>query len=163
MLVRAWLVSALTLLLVACGFHLRGEALIPEKINTLYVQSAHPTSTANRSLVRALKDSGVIIANSPKSAKAILTVVSRHSDQTLASLSGASEAGRYRLNAYITFRVKTPSGKMLLPATQVSASKLYSTNAMQVLSEDSIKSRLQSQLLEQLNEAVINHLASLKP
>lgn len=160
---RCWLACCLALLVSACGFHLRGIALIPEKINKLYLASSSPTSIANESLRRALTDSGVLLVNQPKNAKATLTIISRSSNQQLDSLSGASEAGRYRLTSYINFKVTLPDGKVLLKPTSVSASTLYSTNAMQILSRQSIKARLQSQLLEELNEAVINHLANLAP
>ena len=151
------------LMLTACGFHSRGVQKLSPALNPLLVSTSDPNGADALSLKRALRAEHVIIVTDPSLAKATLVIKDRGSSQQLNSLTGASEAGQYRLTSTLTFSVLDKDGKTLVPLTTLSTSRLYNTNAMQVLSQETVQKRLNTQMTQELNARLINRLAAIKP
>lgn len=155
-------ISLLSFLLIACGFHLRGLEKMPPVLNHLYIETNTPAPVFLPKLEAALQNNEVILVNNSQSASSILIIQNFQTSKQLLSLSGTTEAGQYTLTTSVSFSLETPDGKTLMGPIDLSAERLYSTNAMQVLSTGSIESRLNLQMSEELANKVLNYLSKYK-
>ncbi|MFT6656034.1 MAG: LPS-assembly lipoprotein, partial [Marinomonas primoryensis] len=69
---RLFLLALLTMSIVACGFHLRGEVNIPARLKTLVVTSDSGSDSFDQSLRIALKKTGVVIIDKTNATKGTL-------------------------------------------------------------------------------------------
>ena len=70
------IVLVLTLLLSACGFHLRGHAAFALPFKTLYIKAANANAPFITELKRAIEVNGARVTDTPEQAQLTLQIVS---------------------------------------------------------------------------------------
>jgi len=150
------------LLLNSCGFHLRGLEKIPENISHINLQTNIPAPYLWPILQDDLRNNGAILEsqNNLNQAQAILTIQAFKTSTQLINLTGVAGAGLYQLTSTVTFVLMDPDNKILLGPVTLSSERQYSTNSMQVLSDQSIEARLTRQIAHDLSNQIIHHLAT---
>ena len=152
----------LSLSLAACGFHLRkSQPLIPE-LSVVYIQTSTPNDPFIQVLSRLLLANGVQLTAAPHFASSTLNIISIQQNNSLGALQGAAEAGQYVTSLTINFSVTDSSGHVLLAPTSITRSATYSNNATQILSANSMANQLTAQIQQQLAQAILQQLASIK-
>ena len=84
-----------TLLLGACGFHLRGQTEMP--FNSLYLDTFNSKTPFVTELRRSLEASKVKLATTAEQADVVLQVVFENSDKQILTLSGSGRVTEFRL------------------------------------------------------------------
>ena len=108
---------ALSMALVGCGFHLRGEANYP--FATLFLNSAS-TLPITTELKRFLDGSASAkLVPTAKEADAILELNSVEDTKQILSLSSGGKVAEYLLTKRVLFRVHDNDGKDWLPTAEV--------------------------------------------
>jgi LPS-assembly lipoprotein len=152
MLFRTALSIALLLLIAACGFHLRGASEFPFK--TIYVEGSESTAlgTALRRNLRNQKN--IKLTNNAAESDVILQLLSERPEKVILSLTAQGLVREYKLNNYLTFQVRNNQGKIYLPSTTITLSRVISYNENVVLSkaaeEDMLYKDMQSDMVQQL-------------
>ena len=154
-------IMLMTILLAGCGFHLRQPVTFNPQLQTLYIATKQPNSPFIQVLKRTLLANDLKIADTPKEATATLNILNIDETTALTSLRGGGSAGQYTARATITFSVTSSNGKILLPASTVTHSSHYSSNATQILSSKTQSQDLISTMQTQLANLIINQLASI--
>ncbi len=162
LLITAFLFS---LLLTACGFHLRGLEKIPNNISHINLQTNIPAPYLWPALQEDLRNNGAILLSQDNlsQAQAILLIQSFSNSNQLLSSTGVAEAGLYQITSTVTFALLNPDqnkNKILLGPITLSAERQYSSNAMQVLSNQSIQTRLSKDMAHDLANQIIHRLAT---
>jgi Rare lipoprotein B len=117
-----------TLWLAGCGFHLRGSTNLA--FSTLAVQGANGPLLID--LKRQIASTTATrIADDPKQAQAIFTLLSDSPTQTAVAYNADGTVAQYQLRETVRFQLTTPAGQMLIPPTSISqtSSLSYSTSA----------------------------------
>jgi LPS-assembly lipoprotein len=96
------IVLMLSLLLAACGFHLRDSFALP--FQKLYVKSPNDYAPFITELKYAFQTNHVQITESPEQAQLTLQIVSETTDKQILSLNGAGRVIEYRLQYRISLR-----------------------------------------------------------
>lgn len=123
------------LLVSACGFQLRGTAILP--FSTLYVQAA-PTSQFATQLKRAVRaGSGTRIADRPEQAEVILQIMSELQEKQILSLGGGGRVSEYQLRYRVSFRLTDSKNREHIPASEIVLRRDYSFSDDQALSKES--------------------------
>ena len=105
------LLACSALLLSACGFHLRGDNQL--KVSSIYL-NAPKNSALTLEAKRLLRANGVKAAENEKDAELILDILNEGQDQAILTFTSTGIAREIELRYRLTFRVRAPSGEVLI-------------------------------------------------
>ena len=108
------------LILLSCGFHLRGLSSMP--FESLYIQASNPSVTID--IKRRIEASSkTAVLDSQKDAQAILVIESAELQKKILSVSGTGRVREYQLRYTISFRVNDQRGREIVPDTKVEVNR----------------------------------------
>lgn len=155
------IVLMLTLLLGACGFHLRGQAAFALPFKTLYIKSANANAPFITELKHAIELTGVQVTDKPEQAQLTLYIVSESTDQQILSLNSIGQVIEYRLYYRISYQAYDKNQREWLAPDQITLQRDYSYDVTQVLAKQQEATQLYQdmrgdavqQMLRRLNHA----------
>ena len=161
------LLLALTLLLGACGFHLRGQGAFALPFQTLYVQSANDYAPFIVELKHAIEANSVQITDSSDQAQLTLHIVSEVADKQILSLSGGGRVREYRLQYRVSLRAYDHEQRDWLAPEEITMQRDFSYDDTQVLAKEqeeallyqNMRSDAVQQVLRRLNHARLPQVA----
>lgn len=154
-------ILALSGLLAACGFQLRGNYALP--FATLSIGMA-PTSAFYAQLKRSIEASSPTrIVDDPKDAEAHLIVLGDTSQKVILSLNAAGRAREYNLVRTFSFKVSGPAGSELVPPSQIVLHRDITYNDDLVLSKESEEALLWRDIQTDLVQQIMRRLAAARP
>jgi LPS-assembly lipoprotein len=127
-------ILALTLLLSACGFHLRGHGLrnTAFAFHSIYLQVPAETPFVS-GLRKGLEDYKLQLASSAKKADLIFQVVSESRNKQVLALGGGGQVNEYELYYRVSFRVYDNQQQDWLPADEIKLQRDFNYNNSQIL------------------------------
>lgn len=160
-LVRWTIVIAITAMLTACGFHLRGSASLPFK--TIYLGSATGTPLGVE-LKRNIQASGSTeVVPTAKGAEAVLEVIAQTQEKVILTLNSQGRAREYMLYSRFSFRLKDAQQKELMPVTMITLKRDISYNESEELSKVAEEALLYRDMQTDLVQQILRRMAALKP
>ena len=155
---------ALTLLLSACGFHLRGHGLNEATFafHSIYLQvpAETPFVTGLRS---GLKSHKLELAPSPDKADLIFQLVSESRDKQILALSGGGQVNEYELFYRISFRVYDKQRRDWLPAGQIELQRDFNYDNSQILAMAQEEAQIYNDMYSDAVEQVLRRLSLARP
>lgn len=112
-------VLLLPLLLVACGFQLRGDVSLPAEMERTYVATQGIDAGLLRTVARALTLSGAGIERHPERASAILSMPGSGVRLRVLARDAQGRAREYEIAAVLRYTVRTPEGATIVPTQEV--------------------------------------------
>lgn len=103
--------------LSACGFTLRGAALLPETMSRVHLVADDMNSELIQKLERALRQAGAEVAPDSVSATATLRILSDIADERVLSVSARGQPQEYELYHTVNFEMFSAQGQLLEPTT----------------------------------------------
>jgi LPS-assembly lipoprotein len=151
----------LSLLLAACGFHLRGQSAFALPFQKLYVKSANEYAPFIIELKNALQTNSVQITDTPNQAQLTLQIVSEVADKQILSLSGAGQVLQYTLQYRISLRAYDQKQQEWIAPQEIKLRRDYSYDNSKVLAMmqeeaqlyQNMRSDAVQQVLRRLNHA----------
>ena len=153
-------VAALTFVLSACGFHLRGEANYT--FTTIFVNAATaPTLAAE--MRRALAATGnAHVATDAKSAQVILDIPVVADDKEVLSLSGGGSVREFLLIKRVQFRLHDPEGNEWLPPGEIALRRSYTFSESEALARETQEQRLLKEMQTDAVQQLVRRLQAAK-
>lgn len=147
---------ALSLLITACGFHLRGadEAQMPAWFTKVYIKPSSNVALASK-LHTALLQKGVVMAPVIDTAKVILVLEPTHLRSSEATARDMTE---YTLFSRTPYHIESAAGKTIL-SSEARHSGSYEYTAGRVLASESQKQDLESTLLDETVRSILSHIS----
>ena len=164
---RAVLALGLTVLLSACGFHLRGSNgsfMLPFATMYIGLPDTSPLAIGLKRYIRAIGSTEVV--NTRDGADAILEVLSdpeRNQTKTILSLNKNGRVQEYQLGYSINFRVVDKAGNQLLAPTTISLVRPITFDESQVLAKETEEAALYRDMRNDLVQQIMRRLAAIKP
>ena len=157
---RLFVVLALLSGLVACGFHLRGEAQYA--FETLYLNSppAQPLTTELRRSLEGIGSAKLVA--SPEQAQAILDVTAVENNKQILSLSIGGKVAEYLLTKRVLFRVRDAAGNDWLPTSELLVRRTYTYNDTEALAKEAQEQRLWREMQDDAVAQLVRRLQSAK-
>lgn len=157
---------AVTLLLSACGFHLRGHNLKPGEqmfaFHSIYLRT-HGDTPFVIALRNGLEAYKVKLAPSADKADLTLEIVSESTSKQILALNASGQAVEYILHYRVSFRAYDRQLDDWLPASEIDLENYFSYDNSQALAmaqeEQMIYQSLQSDAVQQ----VLRRLSFAKP
>jgi len=146
--------------LVACGFHLRGQA--DYAFSTMFVSSpaALPITTE---LKRSLEGIGSaqLVAAADK-AQVVLDVNSVEDNKQILSLSAGGKVREFLLTKRVLFRVHDNDGKDWLPTAEVLIRRSYTYSDTEALAKEAQEQRLWREMQTDAVQQIVRRLQSAR-
>lgn len=164
---RAVLALGLTVLLSACGFHLRGSNgsfMLPFATMYIGLPDTSPLAIGLKRYIRAIGSTEVV--STKDGADAVLEVLSdpeRNRTKTILSLNKNGRVQEYQLGYSINFRVLDKAGNQLLAPTTISLVRPITFDESQVLAKESEEAALYRDMRNDLVQQIMRRLAAIKP
>lgn len=151
------LLLAATLVLGACGFHLRENATLPSHMQRVHL-AVNGGGEFERQLARALQTSGATIEDASGPGIAELRVpVAAFSTETL-SAGGYVRVTEYAVRYQVQFDVLGPDGQVLVPQQRIDMSRNYSYDAGNTIGNASQVEQIQRSLNDDMVQAILFRL-----
>jgi LPS-assembly lipoprotein len=151
---------ALSTGLLACGFHLRGDANYA--FSTLFLNSA-PALPITPELKRSLDGiSTATMVAAATGADAVLEVNSVEDTKLILSLSGGGKVAEYLLSKRVLFRVHDNDGKDWLPTSEVLVRRSYTYSDTETLAKEAQEQRLWREMQTDAVQQIVRRLQGAK-
>lgn len=149
-----------TLLLTACGWHLRGTIDLPANLNSIYVASNDSYSTLSRDLGKAITGNGIALAKSPKEADFTITLLDEREKRRAVSLGGNALAAEYEITVEADYRIERRDALALSQET-ARAARSYDYNRNEVLGKNEEENIIREELRGELIQHILRRLLFL--
>lgn len=150
-----------TLLLAACGFHLRGHAGMP--FSTLYLDAANPGTAFIADLRHNLESNKVKLVDTADQADVVLNIASEFSDKQILTLGGSGRVNEFRLNFRVSLRAYDLKQKEWIPAEEIVLRRDYSFDDTKILAKEAEENLLYQSMRSDMVQQIVRRLSSTKP
>ena len=156
----AFLLAAVTLLLAACGFQLRGQAALP--FNSLYVQSSGLSPFALQ-LKRAVRTgSGTRVTERANEAEVVLQIMNEVQEKEILSLGAGGRVREFQLRYRVQYRLTDDKNREHIPVSEIVLKRDYSFNDEQALSKESEEALLYRDMRTDAVQQLVRRLQAAK-
>jgi LPS-assembly lipoprotein len=155
---RAVLISAAAL--AGCGFQLRQTPPLP--MRSIAFVGFGKTSALAVALKREIERAGVALRDNPAQAEAVFDALGDAREKSVAASTAAGQVREVQLRVRLRFRVATPSGQLLLPASDLLLTRDMSYNESVALAKQQEEALLYRAMEDDIVAQVLRRLSSIK-
>ena len=145
-----------------CGFALRKA---PNFAFTTLYSGLSETSPLGVELKRSLESTGkvrvITDARQMTQAQVILEALADQREKVVLSLNASGQVREFQLRLRFTFRLRTPVGKELIPATELALQRDISFNESAVLAKEAEESLLYRDMQSDIVQQIMRRLAAV--
>lgn len=147
-----------SLLLSACGFHLRGTGVDNIKLDELHVSAQNNNGPTHQSVLEALRNNGVTVRST-----APYHLQLRDEPQQRRSLSYASRStpAEYELRRLLTFQIINSAGQPLIGPETLSTQRVHVRDRDNVTGSSEEEALLQREMREDLTRQLMFRLSRI--
>lgn len=164
MLKRQWigsaLIIALCVLISGCGFHLRGEPILPQHLQRLYLSTPEPYGNFARALKQTLHHSGACLVDCPGHAPVSLFVTNTKMYYDTPTIGNSSIARVYRYTFSADYQLRSSSGDNIGPIHHVIASRFTTLNSGILTETNNQIYLLQLGLFEDVSRQIVRRMSA---
>lgn len=148
------------LVLLSCGFHLRGLSSIP--FESVYIQASN-RSTALDIKRRIESSSKTTVPDDPKDASVILHIINAKHRRVILSVSSSGRVREFILHYFLSFRVTDQKGQIIIPVTEIRVSRVLPFSDQSFLSAQSEQRMMLREMKEDSILKLMRRLEKVKP
>ena len=158
---RALLLGAGSLFLLgSCGFQLRGAPQLA--FQKVYLNGALEKGLDNEIRTALTREAGVTLVTRPELADVVVSVSQLVKDKQILTLNAQGTVSQFTLLSRIGFRATDNAGNELLPPTDITISRLFNYNDVQILAKQSEELLLYRDMQHELVQQMLRRLSSVK-
>ena len=110
-------IAWLAMLSAGCGFTLRGQSLLPDTMQRVYLEAEDLNSALVQQLEQALRHAGAEVVQDRAGATSTLRIVSDSAGQRVLSVSAQGQPQEYELYHTVVFDLSNIDGALVAPTT----------------------------------------------
>lgn len=156
-----WLMLITVCCLSACGFHLRGQAILP--FATIYLTAPDPNSLFVNELRRALQANKLVFVNSPEQADLKLNIVSETVDKKILTLGGGGRVSEYQLRLRVSLQADDNKLQEWIPNTELIQYRNYTYDDTKILAKEAEENLLYQSMRTDMALQIVRRLSHAKP
>ncbi|MBS1170634.1 MAG: hypothetical protein H6R01_1552 [Burkholderiaceae bacterium] len=158
----AGLLLAMTMMLSACGFHLRGTSP-HDNLPFSTIHFAFPESAPLAvELKRNLRGGGTTIVPNRSAAQVSLELLAEKRTKSILSLNALGRARQYELVYSLRFQLKDAKGRVLMPPTEIVQKRTLDYNETYALGKEIEEVDLYRDMQSDIIAQLIRRLAKVK-
>ena len=159
---RALALIGLCLLLVACGFQLRGEARLPEAMVETWLDVPDDNSPFARELTLVLRANGVRVRSAGDEQAARLRIHSERMRREPLTISGDARVREFVLIFDVDFELTDPQGEILIARETLRLMRDYSFDEQEILAASREEEFLRNDLRRDMASQMLRRLEALE-
>lgn len=164
MTIRAALLVAATLLLSACGFHLRGHDQQGKEYGFRSIYLKTPSETPFTTELRAqLELNKIVLTSSSTQADLTLEVVAETTNKQIMALSGAGQIREYQIRYSVSLRAYDSQMNDWLNADEIMLQRSLTYDDSQILAKEQEEAMIMRDMRADAAQQVIRRLSRAKP
>jgi len=148
------------LLLVACGFQLRGAASVPPEMARTYIAAEDQRSLFYRRLRDSLRSAGVSVVDSQGDATATFSIASDIPGQRVLSVSARNVPREFEVFYSVIYSVQTETATLLESRSQT-LTRDYTWDETRVLGKEKEEALLREAIVDDLVRIVLIQLSAI--
>lgn len=148
---------ALSVMLTACGFHLRQPS--PIAFKTIYIKG---TTLINKALKKALTEQGIQVVTEPDEAELQLELLREENEQRILSLSGTGVVREYELYYRVQYRTKMVDEATWTLPLIMEGRRDYTYNDANLLAKQAEQKLLTESMQVDVLNGILRRLSALK-
>jgi LPS-assembly lipoprotein len=152
-----WVLGAASL--GGCGFQLRGTAELP--FSRIALEGFGERSPLAEELKRTLSQSAQVLA-SPAQAQVVLHALSDRRERSVVASTTAAQVRELQLRVRLEFRLTTPGGRELIPATELLLARDMSYSETLALAKEYEETQLLRAMQSDIVAQLMRRLARVK-
>ena len=149
------------LVLSACGWQLRDNALLGINLGTVYVSYPESQSTIGIQLKRELKANNILLVGATDNANYQIKIIDATQSRRISALNTNVRAAQYQLYQAVDYIVLDEMGTQLIPITTAAAESTYNFNEQDVLASHNEEVILQNNLRAKIVRQIIHRLVEV--
>ena len=153
-----------TVMLTACGFHLRGSALHDDMpFKSIYIAGIADSSPLGMDLKRNLQAGGTVVTAKREKAEVVMNVLStKMKRKKILSLNAEGRAREYGLVYSLRFRVLDAKGNVVLTPTTLKQERKFNYTESEALARVNEQETLYQDMQADLVQQILRRLGALK-
>jgi LPS-assembly lipoprotein len=156
-------VAVVSLLLGACGFHLRGSESLPAEMSVSYIHGTSEFGSLYDDFRTALESRGIRVTQDRGEATAVLNILESNTDKNVLTVDLAGKVLEYRISQNIQFEVAAADGQPLVDQQSVTANRSFKFNRNDVLGKERESELIRKELqLDVVNLAMLRIVAAAR-
>ncbi|KLU77776.1 hypothetical protein GNP74_08860 [Aliivibrio fischeri] len=156
---RTVIVLTLSLMTSACGFHLRGDYLLPDEVHEISLTSFDQYSSLTRDVQKQLRMNGIRQV-APTTVTPSLDLISESLNERTLSLYQNSRAAEKELTYNVSYSVLIPGHDLKTYTTTVNRN--YLDNPLTALAKSVERDMIEEEMRAQAAEQILRQMARLK-
>lgn len=148
---------ALSVMLTACGFHLRQPS--PIAFKTIHIKG---TTLINKALKKALTEQGIKVVTDPEEAELQLELLKEENEQRILSLSGTGVVREYELYYRVQYRTKMADEATWALPLIMEGRRDYTYNDANLLAKQAEQKLLTESMQTDVLNGILRRLSALK-
>ena len=149
------------LILSACGWQLRDNALLGINLGTVYVSYPESQSTIGIELKRELKANNILLVGATDNANYQIKIIDATQSRRISALNTNVRVAQYQLYQAVDYIVLDEMGTQLIPITTAAAESTYNFNEQDVLASHNEEVILQNNLRAKIVRQIIHRLGEV--
>jgi LPS-assembly lipoprotein len=145
--------------LSACGFELRGTPSLP--FSRIALEGFAARSPMADELRRSLAQNAVVVA-APAQAQVVLQVINDQREKSVVASTSAGQVREFQLRVRLAFRLSTPAGRELIPATALLQTRDVSYSETVALAKEYEEAALYRAMQSDVVAQLMRRLAGVK-
>ena len=147
-------------LLSACGFQLRGQAMLPFETLFISAPAGHPIGTDLKRLIKAGTKTQIV--NKVKDAQATLEIISVTNDKEIMSVSGGGRVREFELRYRVSFRLIDSKGVELIPVNEIALRRIIPFTDAQVVAKEGEEAMLVREMQGDSAAQIVRRMEAVK-
>lgn len=155
---RLTIVLALSVMLAACGFQLRGTANLPQEMSTTHVQVGDDTTLFIRELKLLLQANQVRVVEAPEPDAATLVIARQQLNRRPLTIAGDARVREFELIFNLEFRLLDKAGEELIGPESVRLVRDFRFDEQEILAATREEELLREELRRNMAAQLIRRL-----
>jgi len=151
----------MSILLTACGYHLRGHEGLP--FSTLYLDAANPGTPFIAELRRNLLANKVKLVDTAAQADVVLNIASEIPEKQILTLGGNGRVSEFQLRYRVFVHAYDLKEQEWIPAEEMLLRRDFSYNDAQVLAKEAEELLLYKNMRTDMVQQIVRRLSHAKP
>lgn len=146
--------------LTGCGFKMRGSFSYAFK--TLLSGFVFNSTLGNEFKRILAADGAVVLVTEPEKAQVVLDVISEQREKVVVGATASGQVREFQLRIRLKFKLRTPSGKDIIPETELLVQRDISFNESAVLAKEAEEGLLYRDMQTDMVQQLLRRLAAVK-
>ena len=146
--------------LTGCGFKLRGSFNYAFK--TLFSGFVDNSTLGNEFKRVLAADGAVALVKEAEKAQVVLDVISEQREKAVVGITSSGQVREFQLRIRLKFKLRTPTGKEILPETELLVQRDISFNESAVLAKEAEEGLLYRDMQTEMVQQLLRRLSAVK-